>query len=59
MDWKTMLTEEVISFSYIRKYKSKKLFFLLSVQSEQEFDDYAGLLEETWSMKTSASEILE
>ena len=35
--------------SYIRKYKSKKLFFLLLVQSKQEFDDCAGLLEGTWN----------
>jgi len=33
---------------YAGKYKSRKLFYMLSVQSRQEFDDCAGLLEETW-----------
>ncbi|MFH1478003.1 MAG: hypothetical protein ABIH24_11025 [Verrucomicrobiota bacterium] len=37
--------------SYARKYKSKKIFFTLWIQSKQEFDDCAGLLEEIWSMK--------
>ncbi|HBC89190.1 MAG TPA: hypothetical protein DCZ94_19800 [Lentisphaeria bacterium] len=41
-----------LAVSYAKKYKSRKLFFLLSVKSRQEFDDCTGLLEETWSMKT-------
>ncbi len=31
-----------------RKFRSKKLFFYLSVGSRQEFDDCAGALEEVW-----------
>jgi len=37
------------AINWALKYKSRKLFFLLGVQSKQEFDDCAGSLEQIWS----------
>ena len=41
----------------VKKYRSKKLVLQLMVQSQQEFDDLAGRLEQIWREKTARGEM--